>query len=148
MAQIPSQLQEILEDFEMITDRMERQQYLIELADRFTEVKVPNQIATRPYDEDHRVPACESEAFVWAHENADGTLKFWFDVLNPQGLSAMAMAVILDEALSNKPLEEVAAVTPEIVFTLFGKNISMGKGQGLMGIVRMVQHEANQRLAG
>lgn len=148
MANYPEKLAELVEDFEQITDRTERQEYLIEIADRFPDVKVPSDIATRPYDESHRVPACESEAFVWAVEQPDSTLKYYFDVLNPQGLSAMAMSVILDETCSGAPLDQVATVDPSIVFTLFGKEISMGKGQGLMGIVTMVQHEAKQRLAG
>jgi cysteine desulfuration protein SufE len=146
MANYPEKLQELVDDFEQITDRSERQEYLIEIADRFSDVKVPPEIATKPYEETHRVPACESEAFVWAKEQADGTLKYYFDVLNPQGLSAMAMSVILDETCSGQPLEQVATVDPTIVFSLFGKEISMGKGQGLMGIVTMVQHEAKQRL--
>jgi cysteine desulfuration protein SufE len=56
------------------------------------------------------------------------------------------MSVILDETCSGQPLEQVATVDPTIVFSLFGKEISMGKGQGLMGIVTMVQHEAKQKL--
>ncbi len=146
MAQIPDRLAELIDDCSSITDRSERAEYLIETADRFPEVKVPPQIAAPPYDERHRVPACESEAFVWAREQPDGTLKFYFDVLNPQGLSAMAMSVILDETCSGQPLEKVAAVQPDIVLSIFGREISMGKGQGLMGIVTMVQGEARKRL--
>jgi cysteine desulfuration protein SufE len=146
MPTIPDKLEDLLEDFSSITDRAERQEYLIEIADRFLDVRVQPDIATKPYPEQHRVPACESEAFVWAKEQPDGTLKYYFDVLNPQGLSAMAMSVILDETLSGQPLEQVAAVEPSIVFILFGREISMGKGQGLMGIVQMVKNEATKRL--
>jgi cysteine desulfuration protein SufE len=147
MADYPQKLQETLEDFSFITNRQERQQYLIQLADQFSNVKVPARIATQPYDESHRVPACESDAFVWWEENGDGTLNYYFDVLNPQGLSAMAMAVILGEACNGAPLEQVAALNPEIVFDFFGKTISMGKGQGLMGIVNMVATAARQKIA-
>lgn len=146
MAEIPAKLAEVIDDFSMITDRNERAEYLIEIADRFPAVRVPASIATKPYSDEHKVPACESEAYVWVTENADGTLKYWFDVLNPQGLSAMAMSVILDETCSGQPLEQVAAVQTDVVFTLFGREISMGKGQGLMGIVTMVQYEAKRRL--
>lgn len=143
----PDGLQESLDTFSFITGRMERQQYLIQLADSFDDVRVPERIATQPYDEAHRVPACESEAFVWAEENDDGTLQYYFDVLNPQGLSAMALAVILDEGCSGAPLDQVASISSEIVFDFFGKNISMGKGQGLMGLVNMVAAEAKRRQA-
>ena len=146
MPDYPEKLTEIIEDFSFITDRNERAAYLIEVADRFKSVKVVPDIATPPYDDAHKVPACESEAYVWALDRPDGTLDFRFDVLNPQGLSAMAMSVILGESCNGAPLEQVATVQTGIVFDIFGREISMGKGQGLMGIVAMVQHEAQKRL--
>src|SRR5574341_1891975 len=114
MPDIPDKLADLLDDFASITDRTARQEYLIEFADRFPDARVPPEIATQPYPEDHKVPACESEAFVWATEQPDGTLRYYFDVLNPQGLSAMAMSVILDETVSGQPLEQVAAISPEM----------------------------------
>ena len=146
MAEYPAKLQETIEDFSFVTTRQERQQYLIQLADEFKDVKVPSEIAEQPYDESHRVPACESDAFVWWDKNDDGTLQFYFDVLNPQGLSAMAMAVILGQSCSGAPLEQVAEINDDVVFEFFGKTISMGKGRGLMGIVNMVKAAAVQNL--
>ncbi len=140
---IPETLNRVLQDFSLITDREERSAYLIELADQFQ--PVPARIAMPPYPEDHRVPFCESEAYVWAEDRPDGTLKFHFAVENPQGLSAKAMAAILDQTLSGQPLEQVAQVSDEIVLAIFGRNISMGKGQGLMGIVAMVREAARWR---
>lgn len=146
MTTYPKKLQDILDDFASITDRNERAEYLIEIADRFNDgAKVPAAVATQPYDEARKVPACESDAYVWSVAQPDGTLKFYFDVLNPQGLSAKAMSVILDETLSGQPTEAVAQVSSDIVFTIFGSEISMGKGAGLMGIVSMVQNEAKLR---
>jgi cysteine desulfuration protein SufE len=147
MATIPDALADIVSDMESITDRNERAELLIETADRFGDYRVPEEIAAKPYPESHRVPACESDAYVWAADRPDGTLDFYFDVLNPQGLSAMAMSTILAETLNGQPLDQVAAVSSEIVFKLFGKDLSMGKGAGLMGIVSMVQAEAKKRLA-
>jgi sulfur transfer protein SufE len=146
MAEYPEKLAELVSDMDSIIDRNERADMLIEIADRFDEVRVPPEIATKPYPEDHRAPACESEAFVWVVDQPDGTLKFYFDVLNPQGLSAMAMSVILDETLSGQPIEQVANVSTDIVFRIFGKELSMGKGAGLMGIISLVQNEARSRL--
>jgi sulfur transfer protein SufE len=146
MAEYPEKLTQLIEDFAGITDRNERVELLIEIADRFPQARVPESISARPHPEDNHVQFCESEAYVWAVDNPDGTLKFYFDVLNPQGLSAMAMAVVLDETLSGAPLEQVAAVQNDIVFKLFGQEISMGKGQGLMGIVTMARYAAEKRL--
>ena len=144
MADYPAKLQEYLDDFSFITTREERVDYLIAIADEFQ--PVPASIAVKPYDEAHRVIGCESEAFVWALDRADGTLDFYFDVLNPQGLSAMAMSAILDHACSGAPLEQVAAINGEVVFTFFGRDISMGKGRGLTELINAVVYQANQRL--
>lgn len=146
MADYSPKLSEVVEDMESITDRNERVEMLIETADRFSEFRVPADIAVKPYPETNRAPSCESEAFVWAVDQPDGTLRFYFDVLNPQGLSAMAMSVILGETLSGQPLEQVANVPTDIVFRIFGRELSMGKGAGLMGIMSLVQNEARRRL--
>lgn len=146
MADYPETLAEVVEDMESIADRGERTEYLIEFADRFDEVKVPPEVATPPYSAQHRAPSCESEAFVWAFDQPDGTLKFYFDVLNPQGLSAKAMSVILGETLSGQPVEQVAKVSTDIVLRIFGRELSMGKNAGLMGIISLVQNEARKRL--
>ncbi|MBK8020507.1 MAG: SufE family protein [Chloroflexi bacterium] len=146
MSQYPEKLDELVADIKSITDRRERAEMLIEIADRFDEVKVPPEIAVQPYDERHRAPACESEAFVWAADQPDGTVRFYFDVLNPQGLSAMAMAVIINETLAGQPLELVAGISDDIIFDIFGKEISMGKGTGLMGILTLVRRYARERL--
>ncbi len=146
MADYPEKLAELVEDMESITDRRERADLLIEIADRFSEVKVPPEIAVKPYDERHKAPACESEAYVWAVDQPDGTLRYYFDVLNPQGLSAMAMSVILGETVSGQPLDQVIHVSDDIVFKLFGRELSMGKGAGLMGILSLVRAEAKRRL--
>ncbi len=144
---IPAKLDELLEDFSFITDRNERIAWLIDAADRFDEVRVPPEVAAPPYDEAHRVPACESDAFVWAlPADSKDTLNFRFDVLNPQGLSAMALAVILNDCCSGAPLQQVAAIPQDIVLAIFGREVSMGKGQGLMGLVTMVTHAAHEQL--
>ena len=144
MTEIPTPLETVLEDFAFV-DRAERAELLIEAADRFEEV--PPNIATRPFPEENHVQRCESEAYVWAEDRPDGTLKFHFAVENPQGLSAKSWGVIMDETLSGQPLDEVAAVSPEVIFAIYGKDLSMGKGQGLMGMLSHVTHAAKQRLA-
>lgn len=144
MPDYPDKLNEILADFAFVTSRSERAELLIDYADRFE--SVPARIATAPYPEENRVAYCESEAFVWAEPQSDQTLKFYFAVENPQGLSAKALAAILDEALSGADVAQVARVTPDIVLDIFGKDISMGKGQGLAGMVSMVQAYARKHL--
>ncbi len=103
-------------------------------------------IARRPYPEEHRVKYCESEAYVWAEEQPDRTLRFHFAVENPSGISAKALAVILDKTLSGQDPEDVASISPEIVERIFRQNISMGKGLGLSSMVQTVRQLASEYL--
>ena len=125
-------------------DRGLRAEMLVEYADQFTEA--PPEVAARPYPERNRAPRCESEAYVFATDREDGTIKLWFAVENPQGVSAKAWAAILDETLSGQPLEQVMRVPQDVVFSIFGRDISMGKGQGLVGMLELVHHEARRRV--
>ncbi|MEM9555997.1 MAG: SufE family protein [Acidobacteriota bacterium] len=142
---LPEKLAEIV-DLLTLVDRAERIDLLIGIADRFR--GVPSEIAEAPYADEHKVPACESEAYVWARRQDDGTPKFYFAVENPQGISAMAMAVILDESLSGVDPVQVAAVPQDLVYEIFGRELSMGKSMGLMGMVAMVKHFAKRLAAG
>ncbi|MCG8458934.1 MAG: SufE family protein [Holophagales bacterium] len=137
----PESLAELVETLGLL-DRQERIQVLIDISDRFRDV--PAEVATRPFADDHKVPACESEAYVWTERLDDGTPKLYFAVENPQGLSAKAMAVILDEHLSGVDPERVARVSPDLVYEIFGRELSMGKSMGLMGMVSMVTHSARK----
>jgi cysteine desulfuration protein SufE len=139
----PPRLAELVETFGML-ERAERIDALIELADRFREVDPA--IASRPFDESRKVPACESEAYVWAVPRPDGRLDFRFAVENPQGLSAKAMAVVLEETLSGEDLSQVAAVATDLVDAVFGPELSTRKSVGLQGMVAMVQRSARRRL--
>jgi cysteine desulfuration protein SufE len=141
---LPERLADVLDTLALVPDRADRIQLLIDIADRFREV--PPRIAARPFSEENKVPACESEAYVWAERRPDGRLDFHFAVENPQGISAKSLAVILGEALSGAPLEEVAEVPQDVVYRIFGDELSMGKSMGLMGMVSMVRNAARQGL--
>ena len=143
MKRLPERLERWLATLETL-ERSDRMQMLIDVAGRFP--RVPPHIAQRPYPAERRVPGCESEAYVWAEPKADGTLTYYFAVENPQGISAMALAALLGDALSGVPLEEVAAVPADVVYRIFGRELSMGKSLGLMGIVNMVRLAARQQL--
>lgn len=145
-AKYPEKLANLLDLFGSIEDRSDRIDALISMADKFE--PVPESIAARPYPEENRVPHCESEAFVFAVENPDGTLQFHFAVENPQGISAMATAAILRKTLSGQPLKQIADVPSDFIYDLFGRELSTGKGLGLTGIVSMVRQAARRRLGG
>jgi cysteine desulfuration protein SufE len=145
VSRLPEKLREFLDTLRTVTDRSDRIELLIGIADRFQEV--PAEIASRPFPRERQIPHCESEAYVWPMDRPDGTLKLYFAVENPQGISARAMAVILDESLSGAPLEEVVHVADDLPFEIFGRELSMGKSMGLNGMVAMVSAAARERLA-
>jgi cysteine desulfuration protein SufE len=134
---MPAKLQQLLDTFDMFSDPTDRSSMLLSYADQFQEV--PPEVATRPFDCNHHIPQCESDAYAWAVKRPDGTVKLHFAVENPSGVSARALATILDRTLSGLPASEVAQVSPDIVEQIFRQNISMGKGMGLMSMVQAVQ---------
>ena len=126
-------------------DRAGRIEALIAFAEGYREV--PASIAARPYPERNKVPACESQAYVFAEPRLDGSLDFHFAVENPQGISAKALAAILGRTLSGAPIEAVTRVPVEVVEQLFGRELSLGKSLGLSGMLLGVQREARERMA-
>ncbi len=144
-ARYPGRLPQILETLAMASAPDDRAQMLIDLASRFREV--PPEVARRPFPAAHHVPACESDAYAWGVLRPDGSLKLYFAVENPSGVSAKALAVILDRGLSELPPREVAALSTDLVEDVFRANISMGKGLGLMSMVRAVATIARQAAA-
>ena len=145
MADPPAALRRILDGLAG-AERETRIELLLAWADRYR--KPPRSVATPPYPAGHRVPGCESEAYVWAVPRRDGTLDFHVAVENPLGVSVRALAAILVEAASGAALDEVLAIDESVVTSLFGAGVSMGRGQGLAGMVAMVKAFARLHAAG
>jgi cysteine desulfuration protein SufE len=137
----PEKLREVLEIF--IENPTERTAMLVDYSDQFE--GVPERIATRPYGLEHQVPHCESDTYVYAEPagpvaGGETPLKFYFAVENPFGVSARSLSAILDQSISGLPAREIAVMPiDDLVSTLFGRNISMGKGQGLLSIASVVK---------
>jgi cysteine desulfuration protein SufE len=140
----PAKLSKLLRRIRAAATRAERIQTLIDVSRQYREV--PQRIATRPYAKDHEVPGCESRVYMYTEDRDDGTLEFHFAVENPHGVSAKALAVILADTLSGAPLAEVAALSSDIVYDLFGQDLSMGKSMGLQGMVQGVARTAQRAM--
>ncbi len=138
----PEKLQNIVDELSFFTDQNDKISLLIDYAEKYK--SVPEEIATQPYPDDHKVDYCESEAYVWVKQNDNGTIKLYFAVENPQGVSAKALAAILDEGLSDETAENILSVTTDVVFDIFGQKLSMGKNLGLTGILQLVQREVKK----
>jgi cysteine desulfuration protein SufE len=138
------ELAEIVSDLSAL-ERSARIEALIALAEGYREV--PARVASRPFPEAAKVPACESQAYVFAEPREDGRLDFHFAVENPQGISARALGSLLARTLSGAPLSGVIRIPLDVVERLFGRELSMGKSLGLTGMLQAVQREARERLA-
>ncbi len=144
LSQYPEKLREIMEIFDEVSES-ERIEVLLDYSDRF--VEVPEALAVRPFPEENRVQRCESEAYVFTEPLSEGNaLKFHFAVENPQGVSARALGAILQESLSGGSVADILSVPEDIVIKMFGKRISMGKGEGLMGMVSLLKYYAKQAI--
>ena len=136
---LPDKLADLVQELSL-TDQETRAEILIELSDDFRQVSTV--IASAPYPEQSRVPGCESEVFIFAVERNDVGYDFHFAIENPQGISAMAMATIIQETLNGVPGEQIRAIPNDVAYQIFGRTLSMGKGQGLMGMIAMVKQLA------
>ena len=134
----PTKLQEYLDTLAMFPDRQDRIETLIGFADEYQH---PTGEAF-PRDEKSKVPGCESEVYVRLTKTED-RFSFGYVVDNPQGISAMAMAAILTAGLENCTVQEINAIDDQIVFEIFGNELSMGKNLGLTNMLRVSKHLAN-----
>ena len=145
MAHLPlEKLNALLEAFDEFPDPADRTDMLLSYADQFRDV--PAEVAKRPFAESHRIPQCESDAYAWGIRTPDGGLKLYFAVENPSGISAKALAAILEKTVSGLPPAEIATIDTGIVERIFRRNISMGKGMGLMSMVDAVRALAKRAL--
>ncbi|CAI8403393.1 MAG: putative SufE-like protein [Candidatus Poseidoniaceae archaeon] len=99
----PEQLSELIEDFKSIDDRMERLEYVFDLA---SEV---NELPTSEWDDSTRITGCQSEAHVRVDvEDKNVRLYAGADSKLVQGLMG-----ILTIAIDQQSIETAQALTPD-----------------------------------
>ena len=99
----PEQLSESIEDFKSIDDRMERLEYVFDLA---SEV---NELPTSEWDDSTRITGCQSEAHVRVDvEDKNVRLYAGADSKLVQGLMG-----ILTIAIDQQPVETAQTLTPD-----------------------------------
>ena len=144
MRDLPQKLSEFIENLSAFENENERNEILVDYADKFK--SVPPEIAEKPYPEKNKIAFCESGAYVWTVMQTDKTPRFYFAVENPHGISAKALSVILDKTLSGVQPEEIIKISPDIVNEIFGNSLSMGKNLGLTGILLAMQRDVKNYL--
>lgn len=145
MNEYPEKLQNVIDELSLISDPQDRMEFLIDFADKFKEV--PESIAVRPFPAETKVPFCESEAYVFPVTEDDGTLKFYYAVDNPNGVSAKALAQIFSTTLTGVKPEEIEKIPLDVIYKIFGQSLSMGKNMGLTGILQMMKRDAKKLMS-
>jgi sulfur transfer protein SufE len=115
----------------------EKQMLLLDYSDRF--VRAP---AKYSRDKTRQVSHCESGVFVWVDKKE--SVGVYFDVLNPNGVSARALCAVLQECFDGNWQHILTVDDEEFVSALFGDNVAMGRKQGLISVIRMLQSDLNQ----
>ena len=104
----PEQLMELIDDFQSIDDRMERLEYVFDLA---SEV---NELPAEDWSDSTRIHGCQSEAHVRVDiDNNNVRLYSGADSKLVQGLMG-----ILTIAIDDQPIEVARNLTPDFAVTM------------------------------
>ena len=104
----PEQLMELIDDFQSIEDRMERLEYVFDLA---SEV---NELPAEDWSDSTRIHGCQSEAHVRVDiDNNNVRLYSGADSKLVQGLMG-----ILTIAIDDQPIEVARNLTPDFAVTM------------------------------
>jgi cysteine desulfuration protein SufE len=135
----PQRLRRLLDSWQQLSDQNQRIEALVAYAQRYPSLE--SQSGESLPGAENLVPGCESQVYVWSEPSHNNRRRLRFRVNNPSGISSMALAVLLEETLSEEDPEAVRSVDEEFVYDLFGRELSMGKGMGLLNMVRMAKKE-------
>ena len=128
----PQQLMELIEDFKSIDDRMERLEYVFDLA---SEV---NALPPSEWDDSTRITGCQSEAHVRVDlEDRNVRLYAGADSKLVQGLLG-----ILTIAIDQQPIEAAQALTPDFAVEMGILNsLSPSRSNGFRNMFDKVMHD-------
>src|SRR4051794_770459 len=119
MPELPEKLANTLETLGMITDRGERIQLLIDIADRFREVS-PG-IARRPFAEGNRVPARGSGGVRGGRAAPGGYAGFPLRGRESAGDPRKGSGGVVRRRPFRRAAGAVAAVPQDVVYQVFGR---------------------------
>lgn len=131
----PEQLSELIEDFKSIDDRMERLEYVFDLA---SEV---NELPTSEWDDSTRITGCQSEAHVRVDlEDKNVRLYSGADSKLVQGLMG-----ILTIAIDQQPIETAQALTPDFAVEMGILNsLSPSRSNGFRNMFDKVMNDLSE----
>lgn len=131
----PEQLSELIEDFKSIEDRMERLEYVFDLAGEV------NELPTSEWDDSTRITGCQSEAHVRVDmEDRNVRLYAGADSKLVQGLMG-----ILTIAIDQQPIETAQALTPDFAVEMGILNsLSPSRSNGFRNMFDKVMQDISE----
>ena len=134
MYELPSRLQEIVEDFSYC-EGQEKLEYLLELSETLR--PLPDWLQGKRGDMDE-VHECMTPVFVFVErEDESGNLHFHFDI-PPEAPTVSGFAAILQQGLDNTTPEIVLGI-PDMFYRDMGLQAVLS-GQRLNGMTAMLAH--------
>lgn len=122
--------QEIIEDFEMFEDWMDRYQYLIDLGRRLPEF--PEELQT----EENRIRGCQSQVWFVAQEH-DGRLDF--QAISDAAIVSGLIALLLRLYSGRRP-QDILDTPPDFVAALqLESHLSPTRSNGLAAMIKAIR---------
>ena len=128
--------QEIIDEFAMVGDWMERYQYLVQLG------RMMDPLPDADKTDDNLIRGCQSQVWVAVDDSGD-TLKFrgGSDAAIVNGLVALTLRVY-----SDAPASEIAATEPTFVEGIgLAEHLSPNRSNGLHSLLQRIRSEAASR---
>ncbi len=141
MSNLPSKLQQIVEDFSFCQGR-EKLEYLLQLAESLP----PLPAKYKDKKNDHQVHECMSPVFIYAEQD-DGHVHYFIDV-PPEAPTVRGFSSILYQGLNGLPPAEILAVPNEFYLQMGLQNVLSGQRlNGIGAILRYMKQLAAETAA-
>lgn len=130
---------EIIEDFTLVDDWMERYEMIIEMG---------NELEPFPESEktpDHIIEGCQSRVWVVGHPQEDGTIHYEADsdAIIVKGIIALLLRIVDDQ-----PAEEVAQADFYFIDRIgLRENLSPTRSNGVLSMIRDIKLIATEALS-
>ncbi len=135
---LPQNIQDMIDDFEFLTDWEDRYMHVIDLGKSLPEIKASER------NETNKVKGCVSQVWLVTHMNEATPPVFTFqgdsDAHIVKGLVAVVIAIF-----SNRTASEIKALNAEEILSQLGLNehLSPQRSNGLRAMVDRIQSIAN-----
>lgn len=129
--------QEIIEDFEIFDDWMEKYQYIIDLGKELNKLDEADKI------ESNKLQGCQSQVWI-THELIDGKIIFKAesDAAIVSGLVALVLSIY-----SGKTAQEILQTEPTFIAEIgLDKHLSSTRSNGLSSLLAKIQQIAKDNL--